>query len=284
MSRLIAALVALLVLLPVANASANDHGAGGELRTLRAGHVGVVRGDDRRAVRPAGRHPRRRRHDQRADVDDEHRRLHVERGRPPSGSASSANVSCRAAVEDADDARAHGALRATPASSTTGTTTATGAKLTVWPPSGEPLTPILSSVDNGWLATGLKIVANSVPQLRKRAGALYDAMDFGFYYRPEANRMLFHYAPDTGDAPCCYDTVVSESRIVDYIGIARGQLPPKAYFGRWRTFPTPATSVAGDQAGRRRRAPTSASTSSRAPTSTTTRGSSRAGAATCSRP
>src|ERR1700742_1650612 len=32
----------------------------------------------------------------------------------------------------------------------------TGAKLTVWPPDGSKLTPILSSVDEGWLATGLK--------------------------------------------------------------------------------------------------------------------------------
>jgi hypothetical protein len=113
----------------------------------------------------------------------------------------------------------------------------TGAKLTTWPPTGAPLTPILSSVDNGWLATGLRIVAHGVPELSRRASALYDAMDFGFYYRPEVNRVLFHYAPDTGAAPCCYDTVVSESRIVDYLGIAKGQLPQKEYFGRWRTFP-----------------------------------------------
>ena len=113
----------------------------------------------------------------------------------------------------------------------------TGAKLTTWPPTGAPLTPILSSVDNGWLAVGLRIVENSVPKLSRRAGALYASMDFGFYYRPEVNRILFHYVPDTGEAPCCYDTVVSESRIADYIGIARGQIPEKAYFGRWRTFP-----------------------------------------------
>jgi hypothetical protein len=113
----------------------------------------------------------------------------------------------------------------------------TGAKLTTWPPTGEPLTPILSSVDNGWLASGLRVVAGGVPQLSARAKKLYNTMDFGFYYRPEVNRVLFHYAPDTGDAPCCYDTVVSESRIVDYLGIANGQLPQKEYFGRWRTFP-----------------------------------------------
>ena len=115
----------------------------------------------------------------------------------------------------------------------------TGEKLTAWPPKPDPnFHPILSSVDNGWLAVGLKIVENRVPKLRRRAGALYDAMDFGFYYRPDVNRVLFHFRPDDPAAsPCCYDTVVSESRIVDYVGIGRGQLPQKEYFGRWRTFP-----------------------------------------------
>ncbi len=113
----------------------------------------------------------------------------------------------------------------------------TGAKLTVWPPTGEPLTPILSSVDNGWLATGLRIVQRSLPELSGRAGALFDSMDFGFYYRPDVNRIAFYYAPDTGESPCCYDTVVSESRIASYIGIAKGELPPKEYYGTWRSFP-----------------------------------------------
>ena len=62
-------------------------------------------------------------------------------------------------------------------------------------------------------------------------------MDFGFYYRPAVNRILFHYAPDTGAAPCCYDTIVSESRIASYIGIAKGELPQRHYFGAWRSFP-----------------------------------------------
>jgi hypothetical protein len=114
-----------------------------------------------------------------------------------------------------------------------------GSKLTYWPPSPtDEFHPILSSVDNGWLAVGLRIVADSVPPLSQRAGALYKAMNFGFYYRPDVNRVLFHYRPDDPAAsPCCYDTVVSESRIVDYIGIARGQLPQKEYYGRWRSFP-----------------------------------------------
>ncbi|MBX6355663.1 MAG: DUF3131 domain-containing protein [Micromonosporaceae bacterium] len=113
----------------------------------------------------------------------------------------------------------------------------TGAKLTVWPPTGEPLTPILSSVDNGWLATGLRLVSRGVPELADRAGALFDSMNFGFYYRPEVNRIAFYYAPDTGESPCCYDTIVSESRIASYLGIAKGELPQKEYFGAWRSFP-----------------------------------------------
>ena len=113
----------------------------------------------------------------------------------------------------------------------------TGEKLTVWPSSGEPLTPILSSVDNGWLATGLKVVAGAVPELAGRAGVLYDSMDFGVYYRPEVNRILFHIAPSTGEEPCCYDTFVSESRIASYVGIAKGELPQRHYYGAWRTFP-----------------------------------------------
>src|SRR3954470_3994667 len=72
----------------------------------------------------------------------------------------------------------------------------TGEKLTSWPPSpGDEFHPILSSVDNGWLAVGLRIGQRRVPALPRRAGALYDAMDFGFYYRPDVNRVLFHFRP-----------------------------------------------------------------------------------------
>jgi hypothetical protein len=113
----------------------------------------------------------------------------------------------------------------------------TGAVLTTWPPTGEPLTPILSSVDNGWLAAALHMVASAEPEVSDRAEAIFDSMHFGFYYRPNVNRIAFHVVPSTGESPCCYDTIVSESRIASYIGIATGELPAKEYFGAWRTFP-----------------------------------------------
>ena len=119
----------------------------------------------------------------------------------------------------------------------------TGAKLTAWPPTGALLTPILSSVDNGWLAAGLHVVATSVPEVEAMAQKLFDSMDFGLYYRPAVNRIAFYVAPDPvlppgfDRSPCCYDTIVSESRIASYIGIATGKIPAKEYFGSWRTFP-----------------------------------------------
>lgn len=65
-------------------------------------------------------------------------------------------------------------------------------KLIVWPVDDSPVYPFLSSVDNGWLASALLMVANgAVPQLRDRAWALVSSMDFGFYYDPAAN-------PDAG--------------------------------------------------------------------------------------
>ena len=120
--------------------------------------------------------------------------------------------------------------------------------------------PRLSSVDNGWLATGLHVVYTSVSEVAARAQAIYDAMDMGVFHRvvypggPGADdgsgnrggatyhdqhldRILFHIEPSTGNNPCCYDTTVSESRIATYIGIAKGELPPSTYFGSWRTFP-----------------------------------------------
>ena len=175
---------------------------------------------------------------ERPDVDDEHRRLHVERGR-------------RRAARDHRPRRGRrrGSTRRSTRSRRWSATSPsgqyynwydhhTGAKLTAWPPTGAPLTPILSSVDNGWLATGLHVVANSASRRSRRAPqALFDSMDFGFYYRPAVNRIAFHVAPDTGDSPCCYDTIVSESRIATYIGIAKGELPDEGVLRRVADVP-----------------------------------------------
>jgi len=111
-----------------------------------------------------------------------------------------------------------------------------GEKLTVWPPSGDPLVARLSSVDNGWLATGLQVVRGAVPELADRAGAIYDDMDFGFYYVPEENLIMRSFVPETGATPCCYNTL-GEVRIASWIGLGKGEIPRRHYFGPWRSFP-----------------------------------------------
>ena len=129
-----------------------------------------------------------------------------------------------------------------------------------WPENGDHVYPFASSVDNGWLASGLIMVANAVPDLHDRAMALATSMNFGCYYDPNAKADVGlirggFWLPD--DAPAgnwpiddyCgmgedvaytghhYGAFNTEPRIASYIGIALGQIPEEHYFGGWRTFP-----------------------------------------------
>ena len=135
---------------------------------------------------------------------------------------------------------------------------ATGTKLTTFP-SGDPVDPFLSSVDNGWFAAALMVVKASEPSLAKQAESILAGMDFGAFYdlnqfggtRPGMVFGGFWADPPTQTAcpgklangttvqfTCHhYDILNSEPRIVTYIGIARGQIPATAYFATSRTFP-----------------------------------------------
>lgn len=133
-----------------------------------------------------------------------------------------------------------------------------GHKLTTWPSSGDAVYPFLSTVDNGWLAAALRIVAAAEPRLAKKALSVYDSMNFGYFHdlaaKPDVglNRGGFWVEPPPGctvpgnyggDSAelyyTChwYDTTVSEARIATYIGIAKGEIPAKAYYGTLRTMP-----------------------------------------------
>ena len=186
-----AGLAGLIVLLFAAPAAAD----GGSLHRYAHGHVGVVRRDDRRADRAA--RPTRSRPTARAACRPRRRtsaRTCGARWWPRTcGSSATARPSsgCTGRCATLERMERH----APSGQFYNWYDHRTGEKLTTWPPSGEPLTPILSSVDNGWLAVGLRVVASRVPELRWRAQALYDSMNFGFYYRPAVNRILFHYVP-----------------------------------------------------------------------------------------
>ncbi|MFF1529490.1 glucoamylase family protein [Cellulomonas sp. NPDC058312] len=137
---------------------------------------------------------------------------------------------------------------------------ATGARVDTWPDDGAPVEHFLSSVDNGWLAAALRVVAEAEPTLADEARGLYDGMHFGVYYNPEGRPDLGvglirggfwdeepsgcsvpgnYTGGDTVYYTCHhYDTTVSETRIALYLGITDGEIPPEAYWGTYRTFPS----------------------------------------------
>ena len=129
---------------------------------------------------------------------------------------------------------------------------ATGEKLTTWPADGSTVHPFVSSVDNGWLATGLEVVIAEIPSLRKQAHRVLDQMDFGYYYNPQEKQIRggFWLEPRPASVPGNYrggETVYytghhygafnTEPRMASYLGIAAQQIPQEHYFGTWRTFP-----------------------------------------------
>ena len=103
----------------------------------------------------------------------------------------------------------------------------TGEKLTDWPPDARPELPPDPVLRGQRLArSGPEIVARTRSGAVPARRALYDAMDFGFYYGPDENRVLFHFRPDDPAAsPCCYDTVVSESASSTTSGSVAGSCP-----------------------------------------------------------
>jgi hypothetical protein len=137
---------------------------------------------------------------------------------------------------------------------------ATGAVLTTWPDTGDPVYPFVSSVDNGWLGAALQVVRNAVPGARHLAEQLWQRMRWDMFYDPNASRPggLIHggfytappppgsstflgnhigIGPDVWYTNHHYDTTVSETRITTYLGLIRGQIPPQNYYALWRTFP-----------------------------------------------
>ena len=108
-----------------------------------------------------------------------------------------------------------------------------------------PSRPFLSTVDNGWLAASLVMVRNTWPSLRDRADALLAPMDFGFFYEPFDRADPIHhpgqfhggYFTDDRSFTAFYGMLNTEPRIVSYLAITRGQVPPEHYYHLFRTLP-----------------------------------------------
>ena len=137
---------------------------------------------------------------------------------------------------------------------------ATGEPLVTWPTDGSKVFAFASSVDNGWLGAALWVVSNAVPEASRQARQLFNRMRWDSFYDPQASRPggLLHggfFTSEGHDRPGGvylgthiggedvwltthhYDTIVSETRITTYLGIAKRQVPGSAYYQAWRTFP-----------------------------------------------
>ncbi|MDC2958064.1 glucoamylase family protein [Streptomyces gilvifuscus] len=123
-----------------------------------------------------------------------------------------------------------------------------GSILTTWPENGSTVRPFLSTVDNAWLVTGLRIAADADPALRPRIARLLDGADWSYYYTPYdpadpvtgPGQLRGGYWPDkpgkgepTGHH---YGALNTEPRMASYLGIADGSLPADHYWHLFRTL------------------------------------------------
>jgi hypothetical protein len=121
----------------------------------------------------------------------------------------------------------------------------TGTVLKISPVDASPHPPVLSAVDNAWLAVALHMIANTEPTLRDRALKLMEPMDFRFFYNPyqaadpdaHPGQLRVGFVAGERSLYGHYGMLNSEARIASYLGITRKQLPPDHYYRLYRTLP-----------------------------------------------
>lgn len=120
-----------------------------------------------------------------------------------------------------------------------------GSVLTEWPGTGDPVRPFLSSVDNAWLVTGLRIAADAAPSLRPRIGRILATADWSYYYTPYdaadpvagPGQLRGGFWTDTEEPTAHhYGALNTEPRMASYLGIADGSLPSEHYWHLLRTM------------------------------------------------
>ncbi|MFE6934649.1 glucoamylase family protein [Streptomyces sp. NPDC057699] len=120
-----------------------------------------------------------------------------------------------------------------------------GSVLTEWPGTGDPVRPFLSSVDNAWLVTGLRIAADAAPSLRPRIARILSTADWSYYYTPYdpsdpvagPGQLRGGVWTDTEEpTPHHYGALNTEPRMASYLGIADGSLPSEHYWHLLRTM------------------------------------------------
>ncbi len=114
----------------------------------------------------------------------------------------------------------------------------------------------VSAVDNGWYASGLIVVRQALPELRRQVDALLQPMNFGLFYDngyqhigcnvnaptdPNPNQptgqMYGGYYVNQGPAGYHNGALYSDPRIAIYIGMGLHQMPGDVWWRSWRVLP-----------------------------------------------
>ena len=118
----------------------------------------------------------------------------------------------------------------------------------------------ISNVDNGWYASGLIVVRQAMPELRRLVDSLMAPMNFGLFYdaraethcntnpaitgnQPTGQMFGGYYVglpPDQADNWTHYyhnGALYSDPRISAYIGMGLHQMPGNVWWRSWRTLP-----------------------------------------------
>jgi len=96
----------------------------------------------------------------------------------------------------------------------------------------------ISTVDNGWLATGLIVASQTFADLKPGLDLILNAMQFGELYNSIAGQLSIGYDPTTSSmAGGVYGLIYTEIRPTLLIAIGKGDIP-SAVWGRMTTaFP-----------------------------------------------
>lgn len=97
----------------------------------------------------------------------------------------------------------------------------------------------ISSIDNGWLASGLICLRNSFNgKFKSEVDKILNQMDFSKLYDKKIGQLYLGYDTEKGEySPYHYGLIASESRIASIIAIGKGDIPEQHWFKIYRTLP-----------------------------------------------
>jgi len=96
----------------------------------------------------------------------------------------------------------------------------------------------VSSVDNAWLASALVVVRQAFPELEERATAILNGMSFRKLFSEEVGQFFVGYDAEKGSfRNNHYGLLSSETRILSYIAIGKGDVDESHWFRLYRTLP-----------------------------------------------